>query len=313
MANEPLKPEIYLRYIDDNLFTWPHGQGDLNRAFEMLNTQKERIKYTITTSDSEINFLDVTLYKGNRFRSSGILDIKPFFKQTNQMNYLHYSSSHPPSVFKGIVVGECTRFIRNSSDNVTYLQTTQRLKEALKLRGYPPHLLDRWMKSRQYENRNLYLENKVHDRVRRPVMVQQFGRETKPIGWILNQSWDVVTNVPDLANKFDGGPLSSYTVGKSVSKMVVRARLKNVPNPPVIGLTESYVCFPTNNTNCNHPQCECCLLIKNVSHIHSTASHQTYPIEGTYTCKSRGDIRYHMRQVRDTVCWRDWHHSSSRA
>ena len=83
--NEPLKPEIYLRYIDDNLFTWPHGQGDLNRAFERLNTQKVRIKYTITTSDSEINFLDIPLYKGNRFRSSGILDIKPFFKQTNQM------------------------------------------------------------------------------------------------------------------------------------------------------------------------------------------------------------------------------------
>ena len=103
--NEHLKPEIYLRYIDDILLTWPHGQEELDRAFERLNVQKDRIKYTITTSDSEVNFLDITLHKGNRFKSSGILDIKPYFKQTNQMNYSHYSSSHPPSVFKGIVVG----------------------------------------------------------------------------------------------------------------------------------------------------------------------------------------------------------------
>ena len=284
--NEQLKPDIYLRYIDDILLTWPHGQENLDRAFERLNRQKDRIQYTITTSDSEVNFLDVTLYKGDRFKNSGILDIRPYFKQTNQMNYLHYSSSHPPSVFKGIVVGECTRFIRNSSDQVTYTQTIQKLKEALKLRGYPPHLLDKWVQTRLFENRKLLLEDKVHDRVRRPVMVQQFSGKTKPIGWILNQSWGVVTNLPDLADKFDGGPLSSYTVAKSVSKMVVRAKLKCVPNPPDIGLNESHICFPTNNTICNHPQCECCKLIKNVSHIHSTASHQTYPIEGTYTCKS---------------------------
>ncbi len=38
--------------------------------------------------------LDLTIYKGERCRTSQIIDLKPFFKPTNKFQYLIYTSAH---------------------------------------------------------------------------------------------------------------------------------------------------------------------------------------------------------------------------
>ena len=141
------------------------------------------------------------------------------------MNYLHYTSSHPPSVFKGIVVGECTRFIRNPSDILTYEATVQKLREALKLRGYPIRLLQKWINTRPYEDRKIHLADKAPNHIRRPIMIQQFSQKTRHLNKILNESWSLIASSPELAEIFDGGPTMSYTTGKSFANFFVIARI----------------------------------------------------------------------------------------
>lgn len=86
--------------------------------------------------------LDLQVYKGPRFEREGKLDIRPHFKSTNLFQYLHFSSSHPRSIFSGIVKGELTRILRNSTDEHAYRDATDLLIDKFGQRGYPKkHLL----------------------------------------------------------------------------------------------------------------------------------------------------------------------------
>jgi hypothetical protein len=57
-------------------------------------------------SDTELTFLDITLYKGERFESTNILYLKTHIKATNKQLYVHSTSYHPPSTIKAIAKGE---------------------------------------------------------------------------------------------------------------------------------------------------------------------------------------------------------------
>ena len=61
------------------------------------------IKFTHDISDTELTFLDVTLYKGERFISTNILDLKTHI---NKQLYVHSTSYHPPTTIKAITKGE---------------------------------------------------------------------------------------------------------------------------------------------------------------------------------------------------------------
>ena len=71
-----------------------------------INQIHPTIKFTYEISDTELTFLDVTLYKGERFESTNILDLKTHVKATNKQLYVHSTSYHPPSTIKAIAKGE---------------------------------------------------------------------------------------------------------------------------------------------------------------------------------------------------------------
>ena len=82
------------------------------------------------------SFLDVTLYKGNRFQSHNILDIRTHIKPTNKQLYVHASSYHPPSILAAISKGETHRYLRTNSDENNFEKMTLNLVHRLKHRGY---------------------------------------------------------------------------------------------------------------------------------------------------------------------------------
>ena len=93
LANYPIEPALWKRFIDDILCIWPGPTEFL----KYLNEAHPKIKFTSEYSNTNVNFLDITIYKGPR---SLVLDIKPFFKPTNKFQYLEYSSAHPRNIFK---------------------------------------------------------------------------------------------------------------------------------------------------------------------------------------------------------------------
>ena len=134
-------PLLYLRYLDDILIIWPHSKEEFWNFFEILNQQDDNIKLKATISDKSVDFLDVTIYKGTQFETSGYLDYKVFFKPTDTHQLLHCKSFHPHHTFKGIVKSQIIRIHRNSSNKQNFNEACSVLFNALKPRGYSTRFL----------------------------------------------------------------------------------------------------------------------------------------------------------------------------
>ena len=90
LANWPLKPLIWLRFLDDIFMIWTHGEDRLNEFIQYLNGIHPTIKFTHELSHSQIDFLDRTV----KINDSRQLYTTLYEKPTDTHLYLHYTSSH---------------------------------------------------------------------------------------------------------------------------------------------------------------------------------------------------------------------------
>ena len=132
------KPHIHTwkRFIDDIFVIWTGSKEDFHTYMEQINQIHDTIKFTCEASNTEVTFLDVTVCKGEKFTSTGILDVRTHIKPTNKQLYAHASSYHPPATKKAIAKGEAKRFLRTNSTESTYQEMLNKLIIKLKERGY---------------------------------------------------------------------------------------------------------------------------------------------------------------------------------
>ena len=156
LAQEPIQPLIWKRYIDDILCIWTGSRSELDDFLDRLNKAHRTLKFTWSISDERIEFLDLNLFKGGRFNATNKLDMSTHFKKTNTFQYLHFSSS---GVFKGLVKGEAIRFLRSNTDAHTYYSTLHKFREHLLLRNYPRDFIDRLLDGITHDLRASYIPN----------------------------------------------------------------------------------------------------------------------------------------------------------
>ena len=71
-----IMPIEWKRYIDDVFSLWNKSKQDINLFTEQANQFHLSIKFTAEILENEITFLDTIIYKGDRFQTDSILDIK---------------------------------------------------------------------------------------------------------------------------------------------------------------------------------------------------------------------------------------------
>ena len=96
----PKQPTVWLLFIDDIFFVWPHGQAEFTKFLKHLNDAHETIKFT--SEFTSVNFLD-TVISVNTDRS---IKTSLYVKPTDSGNYLHNNSAHPRHCIKGIPYGQ---------------------------------------------------------------------------------------------------------------------------------------------------------------------------------------------------------------
>ncbi len=104
-------------------------------------------------------YLDITIFKGPRFHTFGILDIWPFSKLIDPHTYLHYSSAHHRSVIHGMIKGKMIRALRCSSSPQIYASVVQDLETWFLARGYSRKLLKDVQATQQYSDRESFLRH----------------------------------------------------------------------------------------------------------------------------------------------------------
>lgn len=97
LKSQPNQPSLLARYIDDIFLIWPE-KHTLNQFLANLNCFHPNLKFTYTISESSVDFLDLTVYKGPNFNNTHKLDLKTLQKSQNLYQYLEFSSSHPRNI-----------------------------------------------------------------------------------------------------------------------------------------------------------------------------------------------------------------------
>lgn len=112
-------PIFYKRYIDD-IFAIFTNENAANSFVQVFNSISPSIHLTAKVNGREATFLDVTLFKGERFISNNTLDVKLFQKPINKYVYLPPTSFHSKNTFKAIILGELRRYRINCSNDDDY-------------------------------------------------------------------------------------------------------------------------------------------------------------------------------------------------
>ena len=137
------KPLEWKRYIADIFSSWRTDRKEIDEFIALANRHHPSIKFTAEISDKEINFLDTTVYKGERFHNQGILDIHTHFKPTETFQYTHFSFCNPHRVRKGLIKGESLGLLRSNSSAKPFYENIYNFKKRLRTEGYPQNLIEK--------------------------------------------------------------------------------------------------------------------------------------------------------------------------
>ena len=305
VSSQPKQPYLLKRYIDDIFLIWQHSSEDLREFLTALNQFHPSLKYTWTFSQTSVDYLDITIYKGPLFQITNYLDTKTFQKPQNLYQYLHYSSHHPPSTFKGIIVGETIRYVRTNSTEDSYLAILEQFKHRLYNRLYPPALVNKTVQLIKYTDRQNYLKEPVPSYIPR---LKPIFKCLPPPQFVSLKA--IVLQHYHLIQKFAPRPRFIPLRHKTLSQEVVRAKLYPTdeqfidillatsghivsprnPNSTSFNLMPKLYSFQISTKPCKRANCTTCRHLNCEKHFRSSINKRTHPIRHSFSCTSSNVI-----------------------
>jgi hypothetical protein len=161
-----IQPIIYKRYIDDIFMIFNKKDEELIGCYlNAITENTSSLTFTTKIHNSKIEFLDLVLYKGQRWRSSNILDLRTHEKELNKYLYIPWSSGHPRHLKRGFIKGEAIRHARNCSDEEEYRRKLFLFKHRLMNRGYKESFIEECFSEIDYNKRAIFIngENRLKE------------------------------------------------------------------------------------------------------------------------------------------------------
>ena len=182
-----------------NMFSlWNVDKKEIEESIVLENRHHPTIKFTAEISDKEINFLDTTVFKGERFNKQAILDIRTHFKPTETFQYTHFPSCHPPGVRKGFIKSEALRLLRTNSSAKSFVENTNQFRAHLRARDYPDSLVERITSEVKFSARKSALQQRQRVRSKILPFVTTFHLAVSNLKNILMSKWHLIQNQPSL-------------------------------------------------------------------------------------------------------------------
>ena len=104
---------------------------NLLEFIELLNSFHPTIKFYISYSNHQINFLDIIIYLDD----DHCLKSGPYIKPTDCLPLLHFKSHHPESCKRGLVYSQMLRYRRIITEDQIFFKRARRFQVLLG-RGY---------------------------------------------------------------------------------------------------------------------------------------------------------------------------------
>ena len=237
---------LYRRYLDD-LFFIVHSKDQCKKLIDALSSLHDSIEFTFSISEDRAEFLDVVIYKGERYHTTKLFDTSVHQKSMNQYLYFPYSSYHTRHTKIGLITTELIRYIRITSSFSVYLSLKLRFFHRLRARGYPKKFLKFCFNKTLYSSRSFYLADKLQlaasttltDDQKLKLQLRQQKLQLQPsvflttytplcdilpIKQILLKHWSIIQNDPILNMVFPSEPIVGYRMATTLLELIASKR-----------------------------------------------------------------------------------------
>ena len=308
---------IWKRFIDDIFIIWTGSKDEFNTFMTKINQIHKTIKFTFELHETELTFLDITLYKGKRFHEKQILDMRTHIKPTNKQLYIHATSYHPPTTINAISKGETHRYLRTNSDKKEFEKMVFKLKNRLTQRGYKQNQIIEHIKTIQFNQRQqiLYKQKTKNKKTPKLAFTTLWCDDAKRLKQTIKKHWRLIENNKTLREIFPEPPIIAYRNNDSLRKKLVRAKLKpiddtdqmnqikqtQIPNHTPLPADYPYNLFNESLQNFRNPikrcckACALCPILETRCFAESTTLKHKFPINPPkpkqfFNCKTKNTI-----------------------
>ena len=276
------EPLVWWRYIDDIFFIWNGDEKSLSEFIQFAQNFSESqkmgstIKFTVSQSTEEVNFLDVRV-----MLKDGKLITSVYSKPTDSHLYLSQQSNHPRHMIDNIPKSQFLRLRRICSDTSDFMDQCNRYMEYFVNRGYDKKKLIRSAKEISQKSREDILGNPVkRQENERVVFACDWHPTLAQLPGMIKKHHHILQQDQELGNLFKEPPMVAFRRTKTVRSQII----KNDVQPPQEkgGPTE-----PCGG-------CSICKLINNKEVLRNTKSGQEVKVAAGGTCRT-SDIVYAAR------------------
>jgi len=148
---------MFKRFIDDGFGVTKGSKTDFEYWVSKFNMLRETITIDKFKYGDEVDFMDLFIFKGEKFKYEGIFDVSIFQKSENKYMYIPAKSGHAKHTIKNFIRGELKRYVRCNSIKSNYLKIRNNFFCRLRKRGYKKVPLRRLFSSVKFESRNILL------------------------------------------------------------------------------------------------------------------------------------------------------------
>ena len=226
LTKSPVKPFTYYRFIDDIFGIWTGTEVELKNFTELANSIHDRIKVEITSSRSDINFLDVHMIANGRTLFTTI-----FSKPTDKHMYLHKKSDHPHTTKKAIPIGLGIRAKRICSNANYYEENKQQIITNLHKRGYKKKEVKDSMTRVDQMKRNELLEyRKKNKKDNRVPLVITYNRGLPNVQKIVHNRLKVLHRSQRMREVFKDSPVTAFRRDRNLQDILVHSKCRKMFN-----------------------------------------------------------------------------------
>lgn len=223
------QPEIFYRYIDDIFGIFTGTEEELQQYHKELNELHPDLKFTLEWSKEKLPFLDTMVYWDTEMRPQ----TSTFYKPSNTHQYLHFLSSHHPSLKKSLPFSQGIRIKRIISERKNLDKALQEMVNFFSKRGYSRQILMKALERLEGIPRETLLHNDTARNMERSIIPMVYSQTlATPIRQSINEIWEWLkedSKGKPWENRFKGPPpMIAWMKDKSIENIIIRAQF---PSP----------------------------------------------------------------------------------
>lgn len=272
----PITTEFWRRFIDDIFLLWRGTDAELDTFINFINSFHPTIRFTVSSSDHQIPFLDIMISLSN-----GYLHTDLYSKPTDSHAYLYSTSCHPRHVINNLPYCLFLRLRRLCSNTETFRSRCDDLRDQLLRRGHKRAIREKARIKASCGTRAQALQYRPQCNTDRTPMVVTHHPKNPPLRqWLRELHGELVGRSPNMLHAMPQPPILGERNNRSVRSILMPTVI-----PPASGGEDGVFHCSSNGT--------CTFCSQHVIQSGTFTSHTTgesFHIRHHMTCMSKNII-----------------------